>query len=50
MSGNAGGKRDLRGEEHGSCNVVTAVEVTAKKNVVDYDKDLAKRVLDAMMK
>jgi hypothetical protein len=29
---------------------VSTVEVTAKKNVVDYDKELAKRVLDTMVK
>lgn len=29
---------------------VTAVEVTAKKNVVEYDREVAKQVLDAMAK
>lgn len=31
-------------------DTTTDVEVVAKKNVVDYDKELAKRVLDAMVK
>jgi hypothetical protein len=29
---------------------VTAVEVVAKKNVVEYDSEVAKQVLDAMAK
>jgi len=29
---------------------VTAVEVVAKKNVIEYDRDFAKQVLDAMAK
>jgi len=29
---------------------VSAVEVTAKKNVVDYDKEIAKKVLESMVK
>jgi hypothetical protein len=44
------GEQEITVEVKRSSENVAAVEVTAKKNVVDYDKDLAKRVLDAMMK
>lgn len=44
------GEQEITVEVKRSSESVAAVEVTAKKNVVDYDKDLAKRVLDAMMK
>lgn len=43
------GEQEITVEVKRSSESVAAVEVTAKKNVVDYDKDLAKRVLDAMM-
>jgi hypothetical protein len=43
------GEQEITVEVKRSSESVTAVEVTAKKNVVDYDKDLAKRVLDTMM-
>ncbi len=44
------GEQEITVEVKRSSESVAAVEVTAKKNVVDYDKDLAKRVLDAMTK
>lgn len=44
------GEQEVTVEVKRSSENVTAVEVTAKKNIVDYDKDLAKRVLDAMVK
>ena len=55
---NSGATRRLVGKEADnevtveikrSSDEVAAVEVVAKKNVVDFDKDLAKRVLDRIV-
>ncbi|HEY0928603.1 MAG TPA: DUF3568 family protein [Gemmatimonas sp.] len=43
------GENEITVEIKRSSDEVTAVEVIAKKNVVDYDKDYAKRVLDAIV-
>lgn len=44
------GEQEVTVEMKRASEATTAVEVTAKKNVVEYDKELAKRVLDAMVK
>lgn len=44
------GDNEVTVEIKRSSDEVAAVEVIAKKNVVDYDKDLAKRVLDRIVK
>jgi hypothetical protein len=44
------GEQEITVKVKRSSESVTALEVTAKKNVLDYDKDLAKRVLHAMMR
>lgn len=44
------GEQEVTVEMTRASDETTAVEVTAKKNVVEYDKELAKRVLDAMVK
>lgn len=44
------GEQEVTVEMKRASDETTAVEVTAKKNVVEYDKELAKRVLDAMVK
>ncbi|BAH37232.1 MAG TPA: DUF3568 domain-containing protein [Gemmatimonas aurantiaca] len=43
------GDNEITVEIKRSSDEVAAVEVVAKKNVVDYDKDLAKRVLDRIV-
>jgi len=44
------GEQEVTVEMTRASDETTAVAVTAKKNVVEYDKELAKRVLDAMVK
>lgn len=44
------GEHEITVEIQRQSDNVSAVEVTAKKNVVEYDKELAKRVLDTMVK
>lgn len=44
------GETEVTVEIKRASDTTTDVEVVAKKNVVDYDKELAKRVLDAMVK
>jgi Protein of unknown function (DUF3568) len=44
------GEHEVTVEVQRQSDNVSAVEVTAKKNVVDYDKEIAKKVLDTMVK
>jgi hypothetical protein len=44
------GEQEVTVELKRASDETTAVEVTAKKNVVEYDKELAKSVLDTMVK